>query len=200
MSLLAARTGADSSQPVANGFIPVGLVASNTASGAAFNTYTAATNIEPTALAGVQGFNATPGLVPANHLNQVGKVFRIKAGGMFGVTGTPNFTFAILMGTTVIATTGVQAGAAATSMTFNAEVTCVVTATGASGTVLSTGWFQYFTTAPVAVTWRMTNTTAGTADTVDLTADKQLHLQGTWSASSASNTTTVNYFTVEFLN
>lgn len=200
MALLAVRTGTDSSQPVANGFIPVGLVASNFASGAAFNTYTAATNIEPASLAGIAGFNATPGLVPANFLNQVGKVFRVKAGGMFGVTATPNFTFAILMGTTVIATTGVSVMAAAASMTFNAEVTCVVTATGASGTILSTGFFQYYTTAPVAVHLRMTNSTAGTADTVDLTADKAFHLQGTWSASSASNTTTVNYFTVEFLN
>lgn len=200
MALLAVRTGTDTSQPVANGFIPVGLVASNFAAGAAFNTYTAATNIEGANIQGVPGFDATPANVPANFLNQVGKVFRVKCGGMFGVTGTPNHTFAILLGTTVIATTGVTACVAATSMTFNAEVTCVVTATGASGAILSTGFFQYFSTAPVAVTWRMTNSTAGTADTVDLTAAKVFHLQGTWSASSASNTTTINYFTVEFLN
>lgn len=202
MALLGYRTGTDGTQPLtANGSIPVGALFTNTAAGTAYNTSTTPTNIEP-ALAPVTGFTAASGtgVIPGGHLNTVGKVFRVKAGGTFGVTGTPTFKLDILLGSTVIATTGAQTGAAAASMSFNFECTCVVTGIGASGTVLSTGFFQYYTTAPVAVHWRVTNTTAGTADTVDLTVDKAFHLQGTWNTSNASNTITVAYCTFEFLN
>jgi hypothetical protein len=193
---------ADGNWPFANNYALTGLFVGNTVSAAAANTYTTAVNVEPTAaqLWSPPGLTATSGTYPAGYLNQIGKIFRVKAGGMFGITGTPTGNASILLGSTSIATTGTQTGAAATTMTFNMEVTCVVTATGASGTVLSTGWFQYFTTAPVAVTWRVTNGTAGTADTVDLTQAFAFHLSFGWSASSASNNIQVQYFTVEFLN
>lgn len=191
--------GVPGDQPISNGFGPVGGFAANSAQGTAYNTSTTPTSIEPVLL-GPTGFNVTAGLIPANFANQVGKCFRVKAGGVFGVTGTPTFKLDVLMGATVVATTGTQTGAAATSMSFNFECTCVVMTGGATGTIASGGFFQYFTTAPVAVHWRVTNSTAGTADTVDLTADKALHLQGTWGASAAGNNIRVDYFTVEFLN
>lgn len=199
MALFATHS-ADGSWPFANGYGLTGALCANTAAGAALVSSVAATNIEG-ALGGATGLGTAAGTYPAGYLNQVGKTFRVKAGGIIANTGTPNLTMAVLIGTTVIATTGVQATASITgTLTWEYEVNCVVNASGATGTVLSTGKFHYYTTAPVIVSWKMCNGTPGTGDTVDLTASQAFHVQATWGTSSASNTMTCDYFYVEFLN
>ena len=200
MALPAYRTGVEGSQPLtANGAIPVGALFTNSAVGTAYQAATAATNIEPAFLS-VSGFTGTAGTIPAGFLNSVGKCFRVTFGGPFGVTATPNLTIRLLLGTTPIATTGALAWTAATSMTFNASITCVVTATGATGTVASAGIFWGNTTAILATPMRIANVTPGTADTVDLTVAQAIHVEATWSVNSASNTIRIDYMVVEFLN
>lgn len=191
---------ADQTWPYANGFGLTGVFCNGIGAGSAYGNATAATNIEPT-LVGATGLSTTQGTYPAGYLNYAGKMFRVKAGGIIANTSTPNLTMAVLLGTTAIATTGAQATAAITgTLTWEVEVNCVVNAVGASGTILSTGNFKYYTTAPVIVSWKMCNATPGTGDTVDLTASLAFHLQATWGTQSSSNTMTCDYFTVEFLN
>jgi hypothetical protein len=197
---LYANHGADNTWPYANGFGLLGTFCNGNAAGTAYNTSVAATNVEPT-LAGATGLGTTQGTYPAGYLNQVGKMFRVKAGGIMTNTGTPTLLFQILLGTTSIAktATGTQAGITGT-LPWEIEVNCVVNAGGATGTVLSIGKFTYYTTAPVIVQWAITNATPGTGDVVDLTASLAFHLQATWGTSNASNNLTCDYFYVEFLN
>ena len=200
MAFPAVSHGATVDLPVANGVVPVGLFTTAIAAGSAYASSTTPTNVEGT-LSNFVGFTGTAGTIPAGHLNAIGKAFRVKAGGIVGNTVTPNLTLAFLLGTTAVATTGAVATATITGTSrFDFEATCVVTGTGASGTVMSFGRFSYYSTAPVVVSWGVANATPGTADTVDLTAAQACHFQATWGTSSASNTLTCTNFTVEFLN
>jgi hypothetical protein len=187
--------------PGANGFTSVGLFASTIAAGSAYGNSTTPTNVEGAFVGPITGSPA--GTFPAAFLNTVGKVFRVRASGIIADTATPNLTVAVLLGTTVIATTAAQALVAITGTAqWTLDVTCTVTGAGASGSVLSFGKFDYNTTSAILVaTWRCANSTVGTATTpVDLTVAQALHVQATWGTQSASNTLTCGSVTVELLN
>jgi hypothetical protein len=181
---------------------PVVLDAVQSAAGAAYNTSTAPTNVEG-ALLGPAAYPLSDvqpaGTFAPGRLNLVGRTLRVRAWGQITNAATPALTMAVLLGTTVIGTTAAQTMATITGTAlwkFESEST--VRVAGASGTVMTSGLFTYFTTSRiVSVTWAVQNTTPFTADTVDLTVAKAVHLQATWGTSSGSNNLTVHQAVAE---
>jgi hypothetical protein len=198
VSLGGATQAGTSGRLLVNRGFPVGVDAVQPAAGTAYNTSIAATNVEG-ALLGPAAFPASDaqpgGTLYPGRLNLAGRTLRVRAYGSIANTLTPNLTIAILLGSTVVATTGVQATATITGTTLwklDAEITCRTT--GATGTLMSSGLFTYFTTAITALHWQLTNPTPFTAVTADLTVAQALHLQATWGTNAAANSLTVHQF------
>jgi len=129
--------------------------------------------------------SGTAGTVPAGALNQIGRYIEWDLWGYIGNTATPNFTFDIALGSTVVWTTASFASVAITgSGTWHASGQLVTVTTGATGTVIGQGSFVYHQTVLLA-TGISTALTA--AVTVDLTAAKVFSINATCGASSSSN-------------
>jgi hypothetical protein len=177
--------------------IPLVADAYQRAAGTAYNTSVAATNVEG-ALSGPTVYPLSlataPGTLAAGRLNLLGRTLWVRGWGQMTNTATPTLAMAVVLGSTVIATTGVQTTVAITGTTlwrFEAEITTRVV--GASGTLFGSGTFTYWSTGPtVGVLWQVANPTPFTAVTLDLTAAYALHLQATWGTSSGSNNLTVH--------
>ena len=146
--------------------------------------------------------NPTPNFVlPANFL-QVGSVLRITASGVFSNTGTPTLILGAyyggVAGTALGATTAITTITAASNWPWKFYWEGVVRTVGPSGTIIGVGHVLM----PASITqfqapWCVPATGAQTAVTIDTTSAKAITLGATWSASSASNTLTVNNFLVE---
>ena len=127
----------------------------------------------------------TAGTVPAGALNQIGRFIKWDIWGYIGNTGTPNFTFDVALGSTVVWTTASFASVAITgSGTWRAQGQLVTVTTGATGTVIGQGSFTYHQTVLLA-TGISTSITA--AETVDLTAAKAFTFNATCGTPSGSN-------------
>lgn len=203
MSLGGSTTAGTGARFLTNyGFPTAGDVFQSVA-GAAYNTSVAATNIQGTVL-GPSAYGATAqaaGTLQPGRLNLVGRTLRVRAFGSIANTVTPNLTMAILLGTNVIVTSGVQATATITGTSiWRLEADIVCRTAGASGVLFGSGLFSYFTTGPtVGVTWQIANPTPFTGVTLDLTAAYALNIQATWGTSSASNNMTCHQVTAEIL-
>lgn len=158
--------------------------------------------------------------IPANFL-QDGRCLRLRAFGAYGTTATPALTFTIRWGGvsgTVIAktaanvmTSGVGGGASMTA-TWNLDVIIQVRSNGATGTLMTNGIVDLFTstlgTAGTVTNYGMTmpivsGSTGGTtpvAVTADLTADTALSLTALWGAANAANSIQGLNYTIEALN
>lgn len=150
--------------------------------------------------------------IPANYL-QDGRLLRLRAFGQYSTTATPTIIFALRWGGvagTVLCKTAATTLPTATAATWDLDVLIQTRSNGSNGTIMANGKASIF--AGVAAT--VASATGAAADTpmtaggvlapavasVDLTADTALSLTATWSAASASNTTTGLNYTLEALN
>jgi hypothetical protein len=180
---------------------PAGLAIVQTVEGAEKNTFTTRVAIQGTLVNASSALPGTAGTIPAGLMNVVGRTMRIRGGGTTGTTATPNWTFDIAMGATVIATTLAKAAVATTTpAAFTFDVLATVLSTGATGTIISVGSINMASATNATATWAFCNTTPGTATTVDLTADKAITFNATCSASDAANRVRLHALTVEILN
>jgi hypothetical protein len=178
-------------------------LASNTAVGASFPSFTAAQYV---------GAPSGAGYLPANFFLPtlgVGKAFMVKAFGTISTTGTPNFTMAVSLNTTqgtynssgILATTAATAQASGeTTVPWELEVIATCTGTGSSGAILADGMWKVYPTGTTLIAARCANVTPNTALTISTESAYYVELAGTWSASSASNAVQVNRVLVIGLN
>lgn len=135
--------------------------------------------------------------IPANAL-VVGKTLRVSGYGLLGCTATPTFILSVKLATvatvTTIATT-LQSGITAQSFYFNTLLTCI--ATGPTGTIIGGGVANFGSSSTGGTPAGMV--LASAAD-VPTTATALIDVFGGFSASSASNTVTLQGLTVEVLN
>lgn len=150
-----------------------------------------------TAMAGLTGVGSTT--FPAGWV-AAGRSVRFTARGKYGTTGTPNWTFALFLGTTTVLTTGAVASPASqTNQTWSESCLATIVTTGGAGTVdASCDIFVSSNGINTAVIGFSTTTAA--AVTVDLTSQLTVNPVFTWGTANASNTLTINNETVEFLN
>jgi hypothetical protein len=140
------------------------------------------------------------GTFAANALNVLGRTIRVRGGGTWGVTATPNFTFDIALGTNILATTQAFATSAVTSpQNFYFDFLSTVTTIGASAVMNTVGIFVGQITSLTSFPASMGNSTPGTGLTLDLTATQAVSANATWGASSASNRIRLFNLIVEIL-
>lgn len=129
-----------------------------------------------------------------------GAVYRIKAWGTLGVTGTPTITFVCKLGgaggTTMITFPAVTVRSAATNGFWELEYYLACATTGGSGTWSPMAKYTHnFLTSVTTYTTVGPITSAPVAR--DTTAASDMVLCATWSAASASNTITCHGFAAE---
>jgi hypothetical protein len=151
--------------------------------------------------------------IPANYL-QDGRCLRIRAIGQYSNTATPTMIFALrwggVTGTVLCKTAACTTPSGVTAAVWDLDIMAQVRSNGSSGTVMANGVARVFaavagTVASATGEGLVTPMTAGgvitpAVATVDLTADTALALTVTWSAASASNTTTGLNYSIEALN
>lgn len=184
------------------------LLYASTAAGTAKNTFTSEVTINDTAGMGAQAF------LPKGFFGQagaksaaVGKAVRIVARGILSSTGTPTYTFTVRFGSAANTTLAIVLGSAAlttgsgvANQMFELEGDIVLETLGASGTnstvrgigMLACGGLASPFTYPV---WGGA-ASPGTVSTVDTTIDNFINFNVTCSASSASNTITLQQLLV----
>lgn len=154
-----------------------------------------------TALVGATSVGSTT--FPATWV-QSGRSIRITARGRYSTTAAPvNWTWAVLLGTTSILTTGaVPAIAGQTNQYFDASCVLTISTTGASGTVNGSYSINVSSAGTLGGTAnQLTYSTAtAAAVAVDLTTQLTVNPTFLWGTSSASNSLTVNNVSVEYLN
>jgi len=144
-------------------------------------------------------------IIPANFL-QDGRVLRIIAFGKLSTTGTPTITFAVrwggVAGTLLATTEAITNGSGVTNVNWKLEVYIQTRVNGATGSLFTFGDCHLHTSATAVAQniFSVSGYDAPAAVTVDLTADSALSITADWSASSASNTLTGHYYTIEALN
>jgi hypothetical protein len=133
-----------------------------------------------------------------------GAMYRLKAGGIMTTTGTPTLLIRLTMTNTAgtvseLSTTGALALVAITgTANWFVDATIIVTAYSATaGSFRTLGRFDYGQTTLLTTGLNIPSTSLGTLDT---TNPFTLDLKATWGTSSASNTMTLQYATLEALN
>lgn len=169
------------------------------------NTYTTAQTI----LSSTTTNQTAVGPFSTDYFKTTGATWEQEAMGIISCTGTPTFAMGSYFGTvigtitTVLCITAAQtciSGLANVNWYWNAfGHTRTITATTA--TMLVTGLLvgQIATAAAGNNTIYAVNATPPSAVTTDLSVNVFIDLKGTWSASSASNTTTVNFYNLKSL-
>lgn len=163
------------------------------------NTYTT-----EAAFSGVVGTNTVCSLLPGFFLNDspnpVGRVLRLKAMGT--IANTAAATFAVNLGldvtpgTKVNSTTVYAASAPTAAVTalwdLEAEYTCTAFATSTMSLQVNGHWTQSATASGAALASSgLKSDFQGSLTGIDPRVQLYFELFGTWSASSASNTTTL---------
>lgn len=137
--------------------------------------------------------------VPAGFLNAVGRSVLVTASGTWAATGTPTLTLdlwadtlGLTAGTQVILQSVVGTLTALTGQLWTMQWLVTCKTAGATGTL--------YTSATGAKIANATSNDVGipvTSAAIDLTAIENLKVRATWSASSASNTTTLDQLLVQ---
>lgn len=181
----------------------------NTAAFGAVNTSAAELNMIGATQAIINQYCA----IPANDA-RAGKVYRVELGGVYGNTGTPTMIFTPRWGSSTTPGTNITLGANAawTSITGTTALPyyiCFTLAirTNPPGATLGTAYGTGMVELGIPVTSSQVTATimiGGTAATIDTTgqgtAGCGLTMNLTWSASSASNTSTCNWWVLRSLN
>lgn len=122
-----------------------------------------------------------------------GRVLRVTVSGKYSDTGTPTLQLKLKMGSVTLLDLGaVTLGSGVSNKQFQATFLLVVRTTGVSGTVQAS-------LVNARLDDDLLQAIANVA-TVDTTIAETLQLSAQWSASSASNTATLEVFLVEALN
>jgi hypothetical protein len=137
--------------------------------------------------------------IPANDA-AVGAVYRIRAWGTLGVTGTPTITFVCKLGgaagATMVTFPAVTVRSGATDGFWEAEFYLTCAATGGSGTWSPMARYTHnFLTS--VTTYTPVGPITSAPVTRDTTVSNDMVLCATWSAASSSNTITCRGFTGE---
>jgi hypothetical protein len=192
-------------RPVRGGAPSLMTVLTTLPGAATANTYTTAQSI----LSSSTTNQTAVGPFSVDYFKTTGATWEQEAMGVISCTGTPTFAmgtyFGVAVGTitTVLCITAAQtciSGLANVNWYWNAfGHTRTITATTA--TMLVTGILigQIATAAAGNNTIYAVNATPPTAVTTDLSSVVFIDLKGTWSASSASNTTTANFYNLKSL-
>lgn len=181
----------------------------NTAAFAAINTSAAELNMLGATQAIINQFCA----IPPNDA-RAGKVYQLEMGGVYGNTGTPTMIFTPRWGSSTTPATNISLGAngAWTSITGTTGLPYYIAFTFAirtspPGATLGTGYGTGTVSLGIPVTSSqvvadiMIGNTAATIDTTGQgTAGCGLTMNLTWSASSASNTSTCQWWLLRSLN
>lgn len=127
-----------------------------------------------------------------------GAVYRIKAWGTLGVTGTPTMTFVCKLGgtvgTTMVTFPAVTVRSGATDGMWEAEFYLACATTGGSGTWSPMAKYTH-NWLTSATTYTLVGPITAAPITRDTTISNDMVLCATWSAASASNTITCRGFT-----
>lgn len=160
--------------------------------GAAYNTSTSATDVSPAP----QYMSQTYGAM------YVGQRWRFIGYATASNTSTPTLNLGVYYGGvagTALCTSGaITTTTAMSGWWWKIEVYTEIRTLGSSGTAYSMGWIDIPTSA-TAVTRQQMSSTAQTA-TVNTTTNSALTFGATWGTSSASNTLTVQGWSIEQLN
>lgn len=175
----------------------------------AFQVYTSSTigtTVSPSTMTLLAGQSSVGSpTIPAAWI-ALGKSIRITARGWYGTTGTPNWTWAVLMGTTSIMTTGAVAAPVTQTQSFwsaSALLTVSTTSTASHGYAMNGTYDIFVGSGPILgpnanIIAYSTNTLS--AVNVDLTSQLTIQPIFTWGTSSASNKLTINNLMIELLN
>jgi len=133
-----------------------------------------------------------------------GSVIRLKMGGIIGNTSTPDLTIKLTMTntagtvTTLSSTTNLAMVAITGTANWALEAMIRVSAYSATvGQFLTSGEFTYDQTTLLSTGWKIPYT--ATAANLDTTSAFTLGATATWGTSSASNTLTAQWATVEVM-
>lgn len=168
------------------------------AAGAAFASFTALQDISPTPLPVVYGYQL-----------RVGQKLELEAEGEFSNTATPTLSLAFLYGATagaagtpaILAQSGaITTTTGATAWPWHLKARGIVTAVGATGTIVMQGILDLGTSLTAMASSAVPVTQALRTVTIDTTVNKLLGVGAAWGASSASNTIKVNNFSALLLN
>lgn len=187
------------SNGASNAFTPAQTLAAPLTVASAAYASSATISTFATTTAGTDDISAA---VPASTLNTAGRSLLITASGTWGATATPTLTLAPYLDTIAL-TAGTQVALHSMVGTLTAltgQLWCMqwlvsCKTTGATGTVYTSavgGKIASATSSDVGV--------PVTSAAVDLTAALFVKIRPTWSASSASNTTTLDSLMVQRVN
>lgn len=151
--------------------------------------------------------------IPANDA-RAGKVYQLEMGGIYSNTGTPTMIFTPRWGSSPTVATNISLGASGTFTSITATTNLpyyilftFAIRTAPPGATLGTGYGTGAVSLGIPVTSSQFMTDlyiGGTAATIDTTgqgtAGCGLTMNLTWSASSASNTSTCQWFLLRSLN
>lgn len=170
------------------------------ARGAANNTFTTAKDVSPTAL-------------PVSYANElkIGTKVQLEAAGEFSTTGTPTFRLGFAYGITSIGgllSTGVELAASdlvatasgAAAWGWHINYFGLITAIGTAGTIYGSGFIDLASSLIAAASKPIPVTAAARSKAIDTTVMKTWHVFAEWGTNSASNSVTVDYFSVKIEN
>lgn len=185
------------------------LIYASTAVGTAKSSFTSEVQINDTAGMGVQAHIPPDFWLPNN--NQLGRGLRIVARGILSSTATPNYTFSIRLGTAGNTTAAIVLGSAAlatgsgvSNQMWELEGDVILTAIGAAGANSTVRGMGMITCGGLAspFTYPVWGGAAspGTVATLDTSITNYVNFNVTCSASSSSNTITIQQLLVFGLN
>lgn len=168
-----------------------------TAAGSSFGSFTSKKSVDPLPVS----------VIPAGKL-RLGSKLLLRACGEYATTGTPNLTWGFWFGTRALTITGdialssvitTPSGAAAFPWEMEWEGIC--TAVGTAGTLVGQGHLKQGTSLTAYSVFPIPITQAlRTVASFDTTIERAVGVSATYSASSSSNTITVNQSDVLILN
>lgn len=137
--------------------------------------------------------------IPANALT-VGKTYRVRAAMTYSNTLSPTLQIKFKLGSTTVVDLGaVSSGTSVTNRSIISEFVFTCRSTGATGTIFAHGKMDIENASSIVGSQSTVLVTNTATTTINTTASQTVQISAQWSASSASNTTTMRNFMVEVL-
>lgn len=184
------------------------LIYASTSAGTAKNTFTSEVQINDTTGMGVQPHLPADFWLPNN--TSKGRGIRIVARGILSSTATPTYTFTVRLGAAgntssaiILGSAALTTGSTVTNQIFEFEGDVILTTLGAAGTnstVQGTGLLTCPGLATSIASLYGGAASPGTVATVDTSITNYINFNVACSASSASNTITLQQLLVFGLN
>lgn len=165
--------------------------------GAAFNTFTTFKDVSPVPLPVVFGWQVEPGTM-----------VQLEAEGEFSCATGVTLSIGFIWGATPGATGGVilaqsaaiTTGTSPTAWPWHCKYRGVVTAVGATGTIVGSGVLDLGTSLTAYSSNALPTTQALRTVTIDTSVAKQIGVGAAWGASAAGNSIKVNNLSAALLN